>query len=139
MEIIAALPELDQVVHQLLVFANGRKKFLLDAEMGSGKTTFVNVFAAHFQVREQTSSPTFSLINEYSYLKDGQPQLIRHLDLYRLRNLQEAKDIGIEDILDDHHYAFIEWPDVIEPLLYGDEIRIKIETIAENRRKFVFL
>jgi tRNA threonylcarbamoyladenosine biosynthesis protein TsaE len=139
MEIIASISDLENVVEQLLAYAKGRKKFLLSAEMGSGKTTFVNAFALHLNVENPTSSPTYSLINEYSYLENGAPQLMRHLDLYRLNSLQEAKDIGIEDVLDDAHYAFIEWPEIIEPLLYGDEIRINIEIMADNRRKFVFL
>lgn len=139
MEIIATINDLENVVTQLLAYANGRKKFLLYAEMGSGKTTFVNAFALNLKVTTATSSPTYSLVNEYIYTENGAPQLMRHLDLYRLLSLQEAKDIGIEDILDDAHYAFIEWPEVIEPLLYGDEIRINIEIMSDNSRKFVFL
>ena len=139
MEIIINSPDdLDKVVVALLAFANGRKKFLLSANMGSGKTTFVNAFARHKGVREQTASPTFSLVNEYSYLENGQPQLMRHLDLYRLRSETEAQDIGIIEYLDDAHYTFIEWPQIIEPLLNGDEILIRIEQLSELGRRFIF-
>ena len=139
MEIIINSPDdLDEVVVALLTFADGRKKFLLSADMGSGKTTFVNAFARYKGVREPTASPTFSLVNEYSYFENDTLQLIRHLDLYRLRSETEAQDIGIIEYLDDAHYTFIEWPQIIEPLLDGDEILIRIEQLSEFGRRFIF-
>jgi tRNA threonylcarbamoyladenosine biosynthesis protein TsaE len=90
-------------------------------------------------VKNNTSSPTFSLVNEYEYEKDGQKALIRHLDLYRLKNAEEALDIGIEDFLYDAHYTFIEWPDVILEFLPEDIIEIQIEALDENSRRFVIV
>jgi tRNA threonylcarbamoyladenosine biosynthesis protein TsaE len=131
--------ELLNVVKALLEFAEGEKKFLLQAEMGAGKTTFTKVFAAHLGVTDHTGSPTFSLVNEYYYLDDAQKRhTMRHLDLYRLRNLQEAMDIGIEDFLYDECYTFIEWPEMIEPILPETFVVIRIEVLENMERVFMF-
>ena len=78
---ISNIKELPKVVEALLNFAKGIKKFLLVAEMGTGKTTFVKSFCDYLDVSDETSSPTFSLVNEYHYKKG----IIKHLDLYRLK------------------------------------------------------
>jgi tRNA threonylcarbamoyladenosine biosynthesis protein TsaE len=65
--------------------------------------------------------------------------LIRHLDLYRLKNGEEALDIGVEDFLYDKNYLFVEWADVILELLPEDIVEISIEVISETERKFVFV
>jgi tRNA threonylcarbamoyladenosine biosynthesis protein TsaE len=131
--------ELSNVVKALLEFAEGEKKFLLQAEMGAGKTTFTKAFAAQLGVTDHTGSPTFSLVNEYYYLDEDQKRhTMRHLDLYRLRNLQEAMDIGIEDFLYDECYTFIEWPEIIEPILPETFVVIRIEVLENMERVFKF-
>ena len=131
--------ELPLVVRTLFDFAKGTTKFLLQAEMGAGKTTFTKAFAAHLGVSDHTGSPTFSLVNEYYYFDDQQKRhTMRHLDLYRLRNLQEALDIGIEDFLYDECYTFIEWPEIIEPILPEIVILIRIEVLDNQERVFEF-
>lgn len=132
--IISNQKDLNLVVEKLLAFANGKRKFLLVAEMGTGKTTFVKSFCEYFQVKEKTSSPTFSLVNEYTF-DNG---MIRHLDLYRLKNLTEALDIGIEDFFYDDNYLFIEWPEILEPILPKGVILIKINLEANKDRVFSF-
>jgi tRNA threonylcarbamoyladenosine biosynthesis protein TsaE len=62
-----------------------------------------------------------------------------HLDLYRLKNVQEALDIGIEDRLYDENYCFIEWPELVENLLPEEVVRIKIEALHNSTRKILFL
>jgi tRNA threonylcarbamoyladenosine biosynthesis protein TsaE len=140
--IINHIDELEKVAEELLFFAKGRKKIILYAEMGAGKTTFTKVFCKMMGVETETSSPTFSLVNEYYFEKNNNNQvqkgLIRHLDLYRLKNLEEALDIGIEDFLYDESYVFIEWPDVILEILPEDIIEIKIEMLSPSSRKFIF-
>ncbi len=131
--------ELHKVVKALLDFAAGEKKFLLQAEMGAGKTTFTKAFAVYMGVTDHTGSPTFSLVNEYYYTdKSEKRQIMRHLDLYRLRNLQEAMDIGIEDFLYDECYTFIEWAEIIEPILPETVVLIEIEVLEETERIFKF-
>ncbi len=131
---ISNVKDLNKVVDALLAFADGKQKFLLLAEMGSGKTTFVKIFCEAMGVKDDTSSPTFSLVNEYQYEKG----LIRHLDLYRLKKLDEAIDFGIEDFFYDNHYLFIEWPEILEPILPEYMILLKINVNENQERIFDF-
>lgn len=135
-----SLPELDACVPRVLEALAGRRKIALYGEMGAGKTTFVKAVCRHLGVREVTASPTFSLVNQYSYAeKDGSVALFYHLDLYRLQSLQEALDIGIEDLLYDPWYCVIEWPQLAEPLLPADAAKIQIEITGETSRRLIIL
>ena len=108
--------------------------------MGAGKTTLVKAFCQWLGVPHTTSSPTFALVNEYRYRDgSGQPALLHHLDLYRLNTLQEALDIGIEELLDDPWFCFIEWPQIIEPLLPSDTAKIQLEILSETARRLLIL
>lgn len=118
----------------------GRRKIALYGDMGAGKTTLVKTFCEYLGVTENTASPTFSLINQYSYpLENGATALFHHLDLYRLRTAQEAFDIGIEDLFYDPWYCFIEWPQLIENLLPPEAVRIQLEVVEENVRRLLIL
>jgi tRNA threonylcarbamoyladenosine biosynthesis protein TsaE len=128
---------LKQTVKTLLKVANGRKKIMLYGEMGAGKTTFVRAFCAHFETLQPAQSPTFSLINEYYYTQNGVNQCIAHLDLYRLKTLEEALNIGIEDYLYEDGYCLIEWPDLIEPIFPADALIVKLEIASDNQRKLL--
>ncbi len=139
--IIDSPSELGIVVEKMLSYAAERKKILLIGEIGAGKTTFTQAFCKHFEVEEKVTSPTFSLINEYTY-QDAEKQkeaFIYHLDLYRLNTIEEAIDIGIEDILYGPSYCLIEWPALIEPILPEEVVKISIEILENSRRKIIFL
>ncbi|MFK7950759.1 MAG: tRNA (adenosine(37)-N6)-threonylcarbamoyltransferase complex ATPase subunit type 1 TsaE [Saprospiraceae bacterium] len=122
--------DLPQFIDTFLAFANGRKKIMLYGEIGAGKTTFVKAFCKKMQTDETANSPTFSIINEYEYPKG----LIYHIDLYRLKTLEEALDIGIEDYLYDNNFCFIEWAELIENILPDDIITIHFETQDDESR-----
>lgn len=128
----AALPGL---MPQVLEALQGRRKVALYGEMGAGKTTFVRAFCQYLGVEGNPSSPTYSLVNEYAYpMPDGSTALLHHLDLYRLNQLREALDIGIEELLDDPWYCFIEWPELVEELLGDDAVRMRLEIVGEGER-----
>jgi len=147
--ILKDIAELEIAVRELLAFAEtsptvsggrGRKKMIFIGEIGAGKTTFIKALCAQLGVEEKVTSPTFSLVNQYSYFdKEGHEQLIYHLDLYRLKNREEALDIGIEDILYEDAYCFIEWPELIEDLLPDNIVKISIEIVDDSTRKILFL
>ncbi len=80
----------------------------LQGPMGAGKTSFVHALCDLKHVKDPVTSPTFSLVNEY-LLPDGQK--IYHMDLYRLRDDEEAMQAGIEDILYSGACCFVEWPE----------------------------
>jgi tRNA threonylcarbamoyladenosine biosynthesis protein TsaE len=126
---------LDHIMPGFLKALAGRRKLAFYGDMGAGKTTFIKAFCRYLGVEDATASPTFSLINEYYFPgPENQPQIIHHLDLYRLKNIHEALDIGIEDLLDDPHYCLIEWPGLIEPLLPPDVAIVRIDIQDEQKR-----
>jgi tRNA threonylcarbamoyladenosine biosynthesis protein TsaE len=106
--------ELFEVAKELLDFADSQKIFCLFGEMGAGKTTFVKALCKALGVLDLVSSPTFSIVNEYATEKD---EAVFHFDFYRIRNLEEAYDIGYENYFFSGDYCFIEWPEKIESLL----------------------
>jgi len=131
---------LDAAMPALAAALGNRRKIALYGDLGAGKTTLVQAFCRWLGVEDTPTSPTFSLINEYTYRDaGGSPALVHHLDLYRLKNLEEALDIGIEEILHDPWYCFIEWPQVIEPLLPEDTAKIHLDILSETDRRLLLL
>ncbi len=106
--------------------------FVFYAEMGVGKTTFIKALCEALGTTDALSSPTYSLVNEYS-IGD---KVIYHMDLYRLNSLEEALDMGIEDYLSNKNaHIFIEWPQLIETLLPLDVVKVFIETEENGLRR----
>jgi len=101
----------------------------LSGDLGAGKTCFVQGAAAALGVREPVTSPTFVLVREYDGIYP-----IRHLDVYRLGNLQELTDLGFEELLDPSILVFIEWGDAVGPLLPDDTVEIVIRAESEDVR-----
>ena len=146
--LINDITELPQAVTWVLAEAKDKRKIMLYGTIGAGKTTFTKAFCQHFGVKDAVHSPTFSLINEYSYikkqisdtaLKPNQEGIIYHLDLYRLNNLAEAYDIGIEDLLYNNDFCLIEWAEIIDPILPQNILKIQFEIMGKNVRKIVIL
>jgi tRNA threonylcarbamoyladenosine biosynthesis protein TsaE len=123
--------ELDLVPLAEQVLAHGAKKIALYGQIGAGKTTFVKAFCGLLGTAETANSPTFSLVNEYEYANG----LVFHLDLYRLETLEEALDIGIEDYLYSPDYCFIEWAEIIEPILPEGVLSLYFEVLPEGGRR----
>ncbi|WP_437920591.1 tRNA (adenosine(37)-N6)-threonylcarbamoyltransferase complex ATPase subunit type 1 TsaE [Sphingobacterium sp. LRF_L2] len=107
--------------------------FLLRGNMGAGKTTLVNAFAQELGVSDSTSSPTFSIVNEYASASGP----IYHFDFYRLKNEEEALDLGYEEYFYSGCYCFVEWPEKIPNLLPLDARQIHIEILDPTVRKII--
>lgn len=100
----------DQIIPQLK-----HHILLLKGNLGAGKTTFTQFLLKKLGSEDEVSSPTYSIVNEYQT-----PQgKVYHFDLYRLKNIDEVYDIGIEEYLDNAFLCIIEWPEVYEEDLYG--------------------
>lgn len=100
-------------------------------DMGAGKTTFINALCRELGVQDDsTSSPSFAIVNEYR--SDTTAELIYHFDLYRLEDIEEALDLGIEDYFDSGALCLLEWPERIEPLLPDDVVRVRITVNPED-------
>lgn len=125
---------------RLTEILGARRKVALYGNLGAGKTTLVQAFCRRLGVEDNATSPTFSLVNEYRYLDDaGEPALVHHLDLYRLNSPQEALDAGIGELLYDPWYCFIEWPQLIEPFLPEDAVKIQLDILSETARRLLIL
>lgn len=112
---------------------------LLHGQMGAGKTSFVRALGRVLGFSEETGSPTFSIINEY-HIPINQWNITRiyHMDLYRLKSIQEAVDIGIMDYLDGPGLCIIEWPELIEELTRKEtHLDIHIEVLENLQRKYI--
>lgn len=100
-------------------------------EMGAGKTTFISQLVKELGVDEdEASSPSFSIVNEYR--SDTTAELIYHFDCYRLDNLEEALDLGIEDYFDSGALCLLEWPERIEDVLPEDTLNVEIKADYES-------
>ena len=126
-----ALEELPQIAKKILKTTHA-KTVLFYADMGMGKTTLIKELAKQLGVTELTSSPTFSLVNEY-LSENG--ERIYHFDFYRIESEEEAYDIGLEEYFDDTSWCFIEWPSSIENLVPLESVKIYIERNNDNTRK----
>jgi tRNA threonylcarbamoyladenosine biosynthesis protein TsaE len=132
-EIEYSLENISNAVNQLLEAINlGPKIWLFRGEMGAGKTTLVKEIGQQLKIKSIVQSPTFSLVNPYE-TESG--EIMYHFDLYRLENVHEAVDIGIEEYLDSGHLCFIEWPERAESLWNIPHINIEIIQLTEFSRK----
>lgn len=103
----------------------------LKGELGAGKTHFVKGFVTAFGISpESVSSPTFSIIQEYS---GDLP--VYHFDFYRLENVREALEIGSEEYFYGDGVSIIEWPERVEAILPGKVKEIHIASINNTTRK----
>ncbi len=126
----AIIPDLWQV-------AKGRKIWLLIGDLGTGKTTLVRCLNAYLGGLDEVTSPTFSLINEYTCESKAGRSRIYHLDLYRLESIEEVIDIGLEEILEGEDLILIEWPELAIPLISSDYFEIEIQHINSHRKILV--
>lgn len=128
---IAQLPQVAQAIIDLANQLN-KRIWVLEGDLGAGKTTFSKALCAALGVKETVSSPTFALINEYEGNYDNQNRkIIYHCDFYRIDNPNEVLELGIEEYFEkaeeNGNYCFIEWASKIEPFLPEEYLQIDIE------------
>jgi tRNA threonylcarbamoyladenosine biosynthesis protein TsaE len=111
------------------------KVWLFYGTMGSGKTTLIKALALALGVTDTTSSPTFSLVNEYQSDKGS---ILYHFDFYRIKKEEEALDMGIDDYFYNDNYCFVEWPEKIENLVPLNAVAIYIIVNKDNTRTLTF-
>lgn len=127
----ASVADLKRVANELLSAAGTLKVWYFDGEMGSGKTTLIKVICKQLGVMESTSSPTFSIINEY---QSNNGDTIYHFDFYRLKKETEAYDMGVEEYFESGCYCFVEWPERIPTLHPMHFFKVRISEEANNTR-----
>ena len=129
---INSLDELDKVAQAVVDSLEGRTVVAFDAPMGAGKTTLIGRIARYLGSEDDTTSPTFAIVNQY----EGN-RTIFHFDMYRIDRIEEALDFGTEEYLSSGELCLVEWPEKIEALLPDDTMVVKIEIISESARRFI--
>jgi tRNA threonylcarbamoyladenosine biosynthesis protein TsaE len=130
---IKSLSEINHIAARFLEAHPADRIFAFYGEMGAGKTTFIKALCEEMQVLDYVTSPTFSLINEYQTENN---HTIFHFDFYRIKNLDEAYDLGYEDYFYSGSYCFIEWPEMVESLLPSITVKVIIKEIENGKRIF---
>lgn len=128
------LESLSSIATKAIEFAGEHKVWLIEGEMGAGKTTFIKEVCQILGVTDTVASPTFSIINEYH----SNVGPIYHFDFYRIDDIAEAIQIGSEEYFYSGHFCFIEWAKKAEPLLPDTGLIIKIDVVSEEIREFQF-
>lgn len=128
------LSDLPQTVAAIYDFGKNYSIWLFKAEMGGGKTTFISKLCDFLEVEDHVSSPTFALVNEYRSVKMG---TIFHFDFYRIKNEQEAFEIGVEDYFYSGNLCLIEWPEMIPSFIPDQFLLIEINlSLDRSKRNF---
>lgn len=124
------LSELKDISTKILSHFDSPRTLLFYGEMGVGKTTLIKELVKQLGVTDATSSPTFSLVNEYQ----GSNNTVFHFDFYRIEHEVEVYDIGIEDYFYQNAWSFVEWPEKIPNIIPEDAITIKIHKNSDETR-----
>jgi len=123
------IKDIDATASRVLGYLDA-KTVLFNGNMGAGKTTFINALIKAMQSEDIATSPTFSIVNEYTLPNDK----VYHFDFYRIESIDEAYSFGIEDYLNSNHWLFMEWSERIEELIPEDSQTITITHLNDNIR-----
>ncbi len=128
---IESLKEINNIARNFLEAHPADRIFAFYGKMGSGKTTFIKALCETLQVIDYVTSPTFALINEY---ETSGKNSIYHFDFYRIKTINEVFDFGYEDYFFSGEYCFIEWPELIDPLLPPNTVKVYISELENGKR-----
>jgi len=115
----------------LCPYLKEHKVIAFHGEMGSGKTTLISAVCYLLGCTSPVSSPTFSIIQEYA-TASGEP--LFHIDLYRIKNEQEAIDAGVEETIYNGHPCFVEWPEKAPGIFPDNTLHVYLKVINETNR-----
>lgn len=130
---INSLKDIGGVAEKFLEAHPADRLFAFYGKMGSGKTTFIKALCEKLQVVDYVTSPTFALVNVYETETSDE---IYHFDFYRIKSMDELFDLGYEEYFYSDNHCFVEWPELIEPLLPVNTVRVKIHE-AENGSRII--
>ena len=130
MQISFTINELNDVALQILAY-KPEKIILFNGEMGVGKTTLIKELCTVLGVKNATSSPTFSIVNEY---QTDTNNAVYHFDFYRLKSSMEAVDMGIDDYLYSENWCFIEWSEKIIDLIPEKHSIVTLSLLDNGKR-----
>ncbi len=121
--IIKDTDDLFRAAGEFIRETEGHNIIAFHAPMGAGKTTFTTAICHRLGVEDTVCSPTFTILNEYV---TGHGEPVYHFDFYRIKELREAVDIGVDDYFYSGNLCLIEWPENIGPLLPEETLSVHI-------------
>ena len=116
--------------------AEPHRVFAFEGQMGAGKTTFIKNLCEQMGTLDVVNSPTFAIVNVYDVEQPYRGE-VYHFDCYRLKDIREAMDFGAEEYLYSGNYCFIEWPDILSPILPEDTVYVKILPLPNGDRQII--
>ena len=134
MEIIFNLDDIDNAVKEFVVYTSAYNVFAFKGELGAGKTTFIHAVCKLLGVNETVTSPTYAIIQEYHSEKEN---TIYHIDMYRIKNIDEAIEAGVEDCLISSKLCMVEWPEKAMVLFPFATVYSSMQTVSADRRKLI--
>jgi tRNA threonylcarbamoyladenosine biosynthesis protein TsaE len=131
--------ELPAIAKTIIRWIQGVPLVYFCGEMGAGKTTLIKEILYQLGSTDEVSSPTYAIVNQYATNTPGF-ETVFHLDLYRLKNLDELISLPIDDYIYSGYPCFIEWPELLEDMDHGlKSKRLKLESQPDGSRKILFL
>ena len=130
-----SLENINQVAKEFWTAHEGKTVFAFHGEMGAGKTTFIHALCEAKTVTDVVGSPTFPIINEYAYDCNGTKKMLFHIDLYRLKDEEEARRAGVEDAVLSGYPCLVEWPDRAPGIFPGDTVHVYFEVTGDQTRR----
>jgi tRNA threonylcarbamoyladenosine biosynthesis protein TsaE len=140
MERVFSLDNINDVAKECWKAIGDYRVIAFHGEMGAGKTTFIHALCDVKGVTDAVGSPTFSIINEYGFVSTGvgsvgTKSVLFHMDLYRLKDEEEARQAGVEDALYSGYPCLVEWPEKAPGIFPANTIHVYIELAGNNTRK----
>ena len=129
------IEETNQIAKDLADKLQGGETIALSGNLGVGKTVFVKALAKALGIKEEVTSPTFVLMKVYD-IKHKHIRQFVHADCYRLDGVEDLKDIGLSDFMEDNTVIVIEWADKISNLP-SNVINVKFDYITDTKRRLV--
>ena len=131
---ITSLDHIHEAAKEFIAAMGDNTVFAFYGKMGAGKTTFTKAVCEELGVTDVINSPTFAIVNEYLTATGDS---VFHFDFYRVKNIEEAMDFGYEEYFYSGNRCFIEWPEMVEPLLPENTLICKFSELADGRRELV--
>jgi tRNA threonylcarbamoyladenosine biosynthesis protein TsaE len=135
MEWSFSLNNINEVAKAFWKATDGKMVFAFHGQMGAGKTTFIHALCDAKGVKDVVGSPTFSIINEYEYDCEGTKKVLFHMDLYRIKDEEEALLAGVEDALYSDYICLVEWPEKAPGIFPANTVHVFIELVDDKTRR----
>lgn len=132
MELIFSIDEIASAAKKIIAFVGDHKIVAFHGNLGAGKTTLIKALCKELGVKENITSPTYSIIQQY---KTQSGEIIYHIDLYRLKDEEEAVQAGIEECLYSGNKCFAEWPEKAFSIFPAGTVEVFLETFENTTRK----